>query len=313
MKTPLVSIIIPAFNAEDYIGEAISSVLKQTYKNWHLVIVDDGSTDETVSLIQRMAEADQRIELVQIPHSGLPAVARNQGLCRARGEVLAFLDADDLWSENKLEIQLSQLPENGWSFSNSEFFGDQPSLPNGLKYATNWRPKVPFFEELLTTEGVSFPSILITRSLLESVSPGGDISTAFDVTLGVEDWDLTLRLAEKSEPVYLAQSLAQIRQHEAGFSRTHENQYNRTMALITKYENLGIPSSLINKAKRLQLSKRATGRLLHGGGPWRKDLLSCCALPPRSLRDIYLTAISFFPKKTAAKLYIKGIEQVRKG
>jgi glycosyltransferase involved in cell wall biosynthesis len=313
LSTPLVSIVLPAYNAEKYIGEAISSVLQQTYNNWHLVIVDDGSTDGTVSIIQKMVGTDKRIEMEQIPHSGLPAVVRNRGLASARGEVIAFLDADDIWAKNKLEVQLAQLPDDGWSFSNSEFFGDQPSLPNGLKYAKDWRPKDPFFNELFTTEGISFPSILIIRSLLESVSPNGDISKVFDTTLGVEDWDLTLRLAEKSEPVYIAQSLARIRQHGAGFSRTYENQYKRTMALITKYENQGAPSSLINKAKRLQLSKRATGRLLHEGGPWRKDLLASCALPPRSLRDIYLTMISLFPKKTAAKLYLKGMEQVRKG
>lgn len=101
---PLVSIIMPAYNAEKYIAEAIESVIKQTYSNWELLITDDGSTDETFNIISSFQ--DNRIHVTQQNNSGV-SVARNKGLSLAKGKYITFLDADDLLPFHSLEHRLN--------------------------------------------------------------------------------------------------------------------------------------------------------------------------------------------------------------
>lgn len=100
-----ISAIIPVFNRERYIGDAIDSVLRQTYPALEIIVVDDGSTDRTAEIVKSYGN---RVRYVHRPNGG-PAAARNQGLALARGEWIAFLDSDDLWTENKLETQVSYM------------------------------------------------------------------------------------------------------------------------------------------------------------------------------------------------------------
>ena len=99
-----ISIIMPAYNAEKFIRESITSVLQQTYSNWELIIVDDGSTDNTKKIIQAFAQQDGRIHYIYQPN-GKQGKARNAGIRHASGDLIAFLDADDLWTKDKLEKQ----------------------------------------------------------------------------------------------------------------------------------------------------------------------------------------------------------------
>ena len=101
-----VSVIIPAFNAESFLKDAVSSVVKQTYPNWEIVIVVDKSIDSTADVAQSLSEKEKRISLKVLPYNCGAAVARNIGLDIARGDVIAFLDADDIWMEDKLEKQI---------------------------------------------------------------------------------------------------------------------------------------------------------------------------------------------------------------
>lgn len=112
-KKPLVSIIVPAHNAENLISETIESVLQQTYQNWEMVITDDGSTDNTIKVIEGYAEKDQRIKLIRFEkNTGLAAKVRNASMKKAKGEYFAFLDADDLFHPRKLEKQILYFQEN---------------------------------------------------------------------------------------------------------------------------------------------------------------------------------------------------------
>ena len=107
-----VSIIMPAYNAANYISYSIESVLKQTYPDWELLVVDDGSTDNTADIVKRYTEQDSRIHyLWQI--NGRQGKARNKGISVSEGEIIAFLDADDLWLPNKLEDQINALHKTG--------------------------------------------------------------------------------------------------------------------------------------------------------------------------------------------------------
>lgn len=119
-----VSVIIPVHKVEKYIGATIESVLKQTYKNFELLIVDDGSTDRSVEVCQQFT--DSRIKIIRQANRGL-AGARNTGIRHAQGEYLAFLDGDDLWMPEKLEKHIQHLensPTVGVSFSRSAFIDE---------------------------------------------------------------------------------------------------------------------------------------------------------------------------------------------
>lgn len=110
MEKNLVSIITPCYNGAKYISETIDSVLAQTYGQWEMIIVDDGSKDNSAQIVRGYAEKDSRISLVQQPNGG-SAAARNNGIRRANGQYIALLDADDLWDPQFLEKQVAFMKE----------------------------------------------------------------------------------------------------------------------------------------------------------------------------------------------------------
>ena len=149
--TPLVSIIMPAYNAEKYIGQAILSVQNQTFPNWELLIVDDFSTDNTVEIVNDACAKDSRIIFTQLIKNSGTGVARNTALQIAKGRYIAFLDADDLWRADKLEKQLDYMQNNNYAFCfsyydliNSEGFeiGKQVTAPTEITFSklfvANW-------------------------------------------------------------------------------------------------------------------------------------------------------------------------------
>lgn len=116
-NSPLVSVIMPAYNCGRYIGQAIESVIGQTLTDWELQIVDDCSTDDTQAVVERLAAQEVRIHYTRLAQNGGPAAARNEALHRAAGRYVAFLDSDDLWAPDKLERQLAFMEKNGVPFS----------------------------------------------------------------------------------------------------------------------------------------------------------------------------------------------------
>lgn len=115
----LVSIIMPSWNTDRYIAESIQSVINQTYSNWELIIVDDCSTDNTDDVVASFQ--DERIKYFHNEKNSGAALTRNRALREARGEWIAFLDSDDLWSPKKLEKQIAFMKENGYSLSFTEY------------------------------------------------------------------------------------------------------------------------------------------------------------------------------------------------
>lgn len=114
---------MPMRNTEAFVGKAIESVMAQTFDGWELIIVDDGSTDSSLRVAKRYAEADQRITVISNDsHTGMPSAPRNYGIKHARGRYIAFLDSDDQWLPTKLERQLSLLDDDkvAIAFSNYE-------------------------------------------------------------------------------------------------------------------------------------------------------------------------------------------------
>ncbi len=116
MEEPLVSVIIPTFNSEKYISDTIISVQNQTYQNWEMLLVDDGSTDETQTIITSFL-TDKRIQFYPLEKNSGTGVARNLGVSKAAGKYISFLDADDLWKSDKLEKQINFMQKQNLPFT----------------------------------------------------------------------------------------------------------------------------------------------------------------------------------------------------
>lgn len=116
---PKVSIIMPAYNCQRYISESITSVISQSYKDWELIVVDDCSSDQTSSIVSGFL--DPRVSLIKNEVNLGGAASRNVAIGRAKGRFIAFLDADDIWETNKLEVQLSFMQQSGVAFCFSSY------------------------------------------------------------------------------------------------------------------------------------------------------------------------------------------------
>lgn len=195
-----VQVVMPAYNAAEYVGEAIESVLAQTFADWELVVVDDGSTDATPDIVS--SYADERIRLLRIEHAGLPAVARNRGLAESRSPFVAFLDADDFWREDKLERQLAVLgnqPAAGLVHTALETLqaGERrPYPPPPSLFGSE-----PQFVRLAGRNFIIMSSVVIRRALLE-------LHGVFDEDPQVtEDFELWMRLAPHTTFAYVDEPL----------------------------------------------------------------------------------------------------------
>lgn len=117
MTDKLVSIITPTYNCGKFIGRTIESVLAQTYKDWEMIIVDDRSTDDTKSIVEKYAVRDDRIKYCLLEQNSGAAVARTTAMKMAAGAYMAFLDSDDIWLPEKLEKQLDFMEKTGYAFT----------------------------------------------------------------------------------------------------------------------------------------------------------------------------------------------------
>ena len=191
MTAPSISVVVPAYNAAETVAATVSSVLGQTFTDFELIVIDDGSTDATLRCLEEVH--DSRLRVFSYPNAGLPA-ARNRGIARATGEFITFVDADDLWTPDKLELQLQALlrnPRASIAYSWTAFvdrdgkflFAKEPCYLEGDVYR----------DLLLGCFVASGSNIMARRSCVDVV--GG-----FDTSLpAAQDWDLCLRMAVHGE------------------------------------------------------------------------------------------------------------------
>ena len=171
-KAPLVSIVVPTFNAGKFIDDTVNSVLEQSYENWELIIVDDCSSDDTLEILKRF-ESD-KIKVVSLEKNSGAAKARNRGISIASGRYICFLDADDLWKSSKLKKQVEFMKEKDCAFSFTSYvFADADGKPNGkvvkvpatinykqaLRNTTIWSSTVMFDMEKLSKDDVYMPDV----------------------------------------------------------------------------------------------------------------------------------------------------------
>ncbi|SRR5882762_283850 len=196
MNKSLVSIIIPTYNRADVISETIDNVFSQTYKNFELIVVDDGSTDGTPAILRKYAN---RIRVITQKNAG-PAAARNRGIEVSGGDIIAFQDSDDLWEPTKLERQVALLEKSGDSVpcclcsASFGFVGGKSYTSFDISDIASPHEEGLWLNvaEILATRLVLFnQTVAIRRSAIEKVG-------VFDESLRyLEDYDLPLRLANE--------------------------------------------------------------------------------------------------------------------
>ncbi|HEL1586658.1 TPA: glycosyltransferase family 2 protein [Streptococcus suis] len=183
---PLVSVIIPMYNAEKFIQETLHSVLAQTYPAFEVIVVDDRSNDDSVLLVEAMIETESRIRFLQNKVNAGVAVARNAGVAAARGRFISFLDADDLWLPNKLAKQVDFMLQQGHAFTFSSYqFADENGRP--IKSPVHVPSKISYQEALrnhtIWTSTVMLDLEQLTKSQIEmpNVRKGQDTATWWKV------------------------------------------------------------------------------------------------------------------------------------
>jgi glycosyltransferase involved in cell wall biosynthesis len=189
---PLVSVVIPTYNRWPMVGEAVQSVLEQTFKSFELIVVDDGSTDSTATSLR---QCDSSLKVFSQQRAGV-AAARNAGVAMSRGKYIAFLDSDDLWSPEKLAIQADVMEQNSWvQICQTE----EMWIREGVRVNPKLRHRKPtgdIFQRSLELCLVSPSAVMLTRKLFYRA---GRFDEIFPVC---EDYDLWLRIAV-AHPVYL--------------------------------------------------------------------------------------------------------------
>ena len=252
-----ISIIIPTYNYAQYICEAIESVLNQTYKDFEIIVVDDGSTDNTKEVIKPYLN---KIKYIYQQNSG-PSAARNRGIKEAKGEYIAFLDADDIWLAQKLELQIKFMEkekEVGLIFSDMILFNEKGIIKNSFLKEKLFFNKLSI-KPLSSTEKVIYDNVF-NALLQENFIPTNTVIVKkecfnkvgfFDETLfSVEDRDMWLRIGLFYDIGFINFPLVLTRFHETNISANQELALKSRLKVMKKflnYSNLPIKSKKIIK------------------------------------------------------------------
>ncbi|HYM28033.1 MAG TPA: glycosyltransferase [Steroidobacteraceae bacterium] len=283
-STPIVSVILPAFNRLRFLRPAVESAMTQTFTDWELIIADDGSDPETRQYLQSLAK-QRRVRVLWLAHTGRPSMVRNAALQSAVGEYVAFLDSDDLWAPRKLERQLATLRiRTACRWSYTAFLRVDAggiALPE-----ERGRPWVPYegeiFEQVVTGRAsIRTPSVLASRELIAQA--GG-----FDEALrSAEDYDLWMRLALHSEVAIVDEPLVYVRYHDENHTREWQSAYlgrDRSLSRGQRFVDAGRRSLLREERTRNALQFAATHARLGAPGRMLRTLwesLPFCWTYPR--------------------------------
>ncbi|SDE60949.1 glycosyltransferase family 2 protein [Riemerella columbipharyngis] len=241
-KCPLVSIIVPAYNVENYIEEALQSVLSQTYQNWECIIINDGSTDNTLNIIKKWKEKDSRFRIYEQENQGI-IKTRNRGIDLAKGELVAFLDSDDVWLPCHLEHNINNLYENNADFAYSRSF----LIKNNIYTNDIARPLIScqegkldkkFIPHMLFHNEIDTPAVVCKKQALVECSK-------FSFDKNAEDLHLWLKLLFAGVRFYSSNKhTIYVRIREGSLSNTDRNCTRDVLEVVFSFkreiQNLGI-------------------------------------------------------------------------
>ncbi len=297
---PEVSVIIPTYNSAQYVVEAVESVLAQTYQDFEILVIDDGSTDETAQMMRRYQTPVRYIH----QQKGGVAVARNRGIQESQGRYVAFLDADDTWLPHKLERQIEALRQQPHDQVCYSAFTIVDSDLNLISLSQGQR-RGSTLEDLLTRGNVigSICTVVCERTLFDLV--GG-----FDPVLSqCADWDMWVRLAAQTEFLYVDEPLVTYRQHDASMSRNAPLLEYDSLQVLSK----GFAMPKLSESLRAQHQAAFARNYMVLAGTYfhaRRycDFLRCAARAvTMDIHQIrYLTA---FPMRIAARLKTRNLSE----
>jgi glycosyltransferase involved in cell wall biosynthesis len=238
LDAPLVSVIVPAYNADKFIAQTLESVLSQTYQNIEVLVVDDGSTDTTPEIVKDFAKKDSRVNLLQQSNSGV-AVARNLAYLHSKGEYIAPIDADDIWYPQNLEKQVELLTKSeplvGVVYSWSVDINEAGLLTGGF-YNSTIEGEV--HDALVYKYFIgNASSSLIRRACFEKVG-GYNCKLKLENAQGCEDWELHLRIAQYYQFKVVPEYLVGYRQIASSMSCNYESMakgHSLIMADVRRY------------------------------------------------------------------------------
>jgi len=248
------SIISPAYNCQKHIGRAIESVINQDYSDWEMFVVNDGSTDRTLEEAEKYSAVDSRVKLINCPkNSGNPASPRNLGLKEARGEFIAFLDADDAFFPNKLSEVLDFFEKN--PDADLVCHGEVHLKENIVVRRDYYGPYTAYADLLFRGNSLSTSAIVVKKSCLDKA---GLFSEEAEF-VGFEDYDYWMRLAKICKIYYFRKILGSYTVGDYGEnSRRAKNSRNALLFLDNCYEKWENKSPyysfLIRRRKALYLS-----------------------------------------------------------
>lgn len=236
-STPLVSVVIPAYNAATTIRDTVQSALSQTFASIEVLVVDDGSRDNTIAVVNGIA--DPRVRLIVQPNGGA-AAARNTGIEASEGRWVAFLDADDLWVPHKLRAQLDALEMVTDAFasqSSAYLVDDQMRILDTRRCIQPENDLLTFLRFQNLPAAAS--SWIVRRDVLEAI--GG-----FDTSLGIlEDWDLSIKLARFGRPLNLEEPLTLYRQHPGNRSLNLDIHIDPGLRVLDRvFSDPGLPQEI---------------------------------------------------------------------
>ncbi len=271
-SSPLVSVIIAAFNAADFIEDTCRSVMRQTHERLEVIVVDDGSTDRTAAIVEALAAADPRFRLIRQQNLGV-AAARNRAIASAAGEFVAPLDADDVWDPTKLERQVARLqaagPGAGMAYCWWAWIDVHGTL---LDRSPFWRVEGDVLARLTEVNFTGSASVPLFRRAVLDVVGGYDDRLRARGAQGCEDWDLALRVAGRYQVVGVPAMLVGYRRRgdsmSAGCDTMWKSQVEVLDALAAREPALA--------PEVLRRSKGQFALHLAGVSFWSGDYLGAC-------------------------------------
>ncbi len=261
---PLLSIVVPTYNCQEFIPQILQTIHDQTYLHWECLFVDDGSTDQTPQLLKLLCEKHQRFQLIEKKHEGLPAKSRNLGIKLARGEFIAFLDHDDLWSPTKNEKQIAFFendPALNMIITDHDVFHNQYSFAKLREFRINLSPshktRKSLLRKLLKQNFIALPSVMIKKKHLEKYGYFKE-QTSFRVG---EDYQLWLKIAADEQIGWIKSPLTHCRQHANNITKDRSLMVKGLYAIANDIEQENGPTFIVNHIRSQALKSDAVSIL----------------------------------------------------
>ena len=224
--TPLFSVVIPSYNHGRYIGRALQSVMDQTYFNWEVIVIDNHSTDNTDEVISSFA--DSRIGYLKIHNNGVIAVSRNAGIRVAKGVWIAFLDSDDWWTNDKLQVCFERINDNvDLVYHDLETVNNKHGKVERSTQRTRQVMPPVIMDLLLNGNAISNSSAIVRKTIIDKI---GGINEKKEMTAS-EDFNTWVRISRISEQfIYIPKTLGFYLAHESNISNKEDMSLNMECA-----------------------------------------------------------------------------------